>query len=281
MTIDDEDEAINRSVKRFIDRVFRVYGYDFRSYAPASLKRRILRAVERRKLTDIDELNELVTNDQLLFVEVLSDLTVTVTEMFRDPFFYQYLMQHVLPRLASYPSIRIWHAGCSTGEEVYSMAILLHEAGVLGKSTLYGTDINPLAIQKARLGVYSTSELKKATENFYKVGSSGSFSDYYMANHEAGIIETFIKQNIVFAEHNLVTDEVFSEVHLILCRNVFIYFNKSLQNRALEIFYRSLVYKGYMCLGTRETLLFTNFHSDFSLLDVTTSVYQKTGGSPA
>ena len=276
-----EDTATDRSIEEFITDIFRVYGYDFRGYAPASLKRRILRAVEQHQFDDVTEMKDKATDDGIFFAELLSDLTVTVTEMFRDPIFYQYLFQQIIPRLASYPSIRIWHAGCSTGEEVYSMAILLNEAGILDKSTLYGTDINPLAIQKARLGVYFASGIKNSIENYYQVGGLGSFSDYYSANHDAGIMESFLKEKIVFAEHNLVTDEVFSEVHLILCRNVFIYFNKSLQNRALDLFYRSLIYKGYMGLGARESLLFTKFHSNFSLLDSSTSVYQKLGGSIA
>ena len=275
MTIKLEEAAIEKDIQDFLLQSFQKYGFDFRDYAPASLKRTILRAVKRHSFINIPAMTEKVVEDKLLFANLLNDLTITVTEMFRDEVFYRYLFQHIIPRLASYPSIRIWHAGCSTGEEVYSLAILLHEANLLHKSTLYATDINPLALQKARAGVYPIASIRKSIENYHKIGTLGSFSDYFTSDQKAGVIEAFLKNPIVFAEHNLVTDDVFSEVQLILCRNVLIYFNKKLQNRALDIFYRSLCYKGYVCLGAKESIRFSNFSPLFELLDPEAMVYRK------
>ncbi len=274
---DIEDEKVDRDIELFIEGVSRVYDYDFTNYAPASLRRRILRAVERYETVSINALREKVENDKIFFSEILSDLTVTVTEMFRDSEYFKYLTQEVIPRLATYPSIRIWHAGCSTGEEVYSMAILLHEAGLLEKSTLYATDINPLAIQNARRGVYSSFEIKKSTKNYLKAGNRGVFSDYYLSDHDSAIMENFLKERIIFSEHSLAVDDVFSEVNLILCRNVFIYFNKELQNRALDLFYRSLCHRGYLCIGSKESLKFTKFDLLFKHLDKSHEIYQKIG----
>lgn len=269
--ISDEDTEINL----LLETIFVIYGYDFRHYAESSLRRRILRAKERFGFSTISQIEVRIQSDKSFFQNLLSELTVTVSEMFRDPHFYQVLAAEVFPVLATYPSIRIWHAGCSTGEEVYSMAILLKEEGLLERSTIYATDINPLAIQKAKSGVFPASEMRTSTKNYQKAGRRESFGDYYTCSYNVAVIDRSLKENVVFAEHNLATDGVFSEVHLVLCRNVFIYFNKPMQNRALKLFCESLLFKGFLCLGSKESLQFTDHSSVFAEVNAAARIYQK------
>ncbi len=265
----------DREIERLIDAILVTHGYDFRHYAEASLRRRILRASDRFGFATIGEIEAKVLTDASFFSRLLSELTVTVSEMFRDPEVYRLLATDVLPVLATYPSIRIWHAGCSTGEEVYSMAILLKEEGLLERSTLYATDINPAALQKARAGVFSASDMQKATTNYQRAGRREAFGNYYSASYGAAVIERELKDRIVFAEHNLATDEVFSEVHLVVCRNVFIYFDKPMQSRALRIFHESLLFKGFLCIGSRESLEFTDYEPHFAEVSHAGRIYQK------
>ncbi|HYX36377.1 MAG TPA: protein-glutamate O-methyltransferase CheR [Oligoflexus sp.] len=278
MNLESEDQATNEEIALFIKAIHQSYGYDFRDYAPASLRRRVLRARELFECASITELQARAVRDKTFFALLLSEMTVTVSEMFRDPKVYRKLIDEVFPVLATYPSIRIWHAGCSTGEEVYSMAILLHEEGLLKRTTLYATDINPTALRKARSGVFTTEEIQISTANYQKAGRLGSFSDYYTADYGSVLMDRSLRDKVVFAEHNLATDSVFSEVHLILCRNVMIYFNRAMQNRVLKTFYDSLLFKGFMCLGPKETLSFSDYQNVFSEINLDARIFQKLGG---
>ncbi len=262
-------------IARLLETIFRLHGYDFRQYAAASLRRRILRAKEHFGLESVAQMEKKICGDKAFFPQFLSELTVTVSEMFRDPHVYRVLAKEVLPVLATYPSIRIWHAGCSTGEEVYSMAILLKEEGLLERSTLYATDINPLALQKAKAGIFSASQMQNATENYQKSGRTQAFGDYYTAEYGAAVLDRSLKENVVFAEHNLATDGAFSEVHLVVCRNVFIYFNRATQNVALQLFCDSLPFAGYLCLGTKESLDFSAYSQVFAVVSADARIYQK------
>lgn len=275
MELDQNYNDENVAINDLCEEIFVVYGHDFRNYAEASLHRRILRAKEIFGLSGVNEITRRIRTDRTFFQKLLIELTVTISEMFRDPYVYRVLAEEVLPVLATYPSIRIWHAGCSSGEEVYSMAILLKEEGLLERSTLYATDINPLALQKAKAGVYPVSEMRKFTENYHNAGRRAEFGRYYTVDYDMAIFDRSLKKNLVFAEHNLATDGVFSEVHLVVCRNVFIYFNKPMQNRALNLFYESLLFKGFLCIGSKESIDFTDYRYNFSKIMQDSRIYQK------
>ncbi|MBN9296080.1 MAG: protein-glutamate O-methyltransferase CheR [Filimonas sp.] len=251
------------------------YGYDFSNYARASLSRRLDRFMDTAKLNSIYDLKYNLTNSKEFFAFFLQTVTVNVTEMFRDPVFYKTLRERVLPKLASYPIIKIWHAGCATGEEVYSMCILLHEAGLLERSKIYATDINPVNIEKARTGIISLKNMKEFTHNYIQSGGVNDFSQYYTARYENAIIKKELRKNIVFSQHNLVTDQVFNEFQLICCRNVLIYFNKVLQNNVFHLFYDSLAPMGYMALGMKESLLFTDLRFKFETVSNATKIFRR------
>lgn len=271
------DSQIDTAITTLIEALRSEYGYDFCDYAHASLRRRIVRAHTHLGFASVEHMQAALLRDKILFSQFLCELTVTTSEMFRDPDVYRILATRVIPVLASYPSIRVWHAGCSSGEEVYAMAILLKEAGLLSRTTIYATDINPRALQKARSGIYTTTEIHKATANYQRAGGLRSFADYYTAAYDSVVMDRSLKENIVFAEHNLATDAVFSEVHLVMCRNVMIYFNRAMQNRVLTTFYDSLLFKGFLCLGTKETLEFSDFVHVFTPIDREARVFQKLG----
>lgn len=275
MEQENTDTAQNLAIDFLTETIFVTYGYDFRQYAEASLRRRILRAKERFGFSSIHEITARIQSDRAFFQILLTEITVTVSEMFRDPDVYRAIADEVLPILATYPSIRIWHAGCSTGEEVYSMAILLKEEGLLERATIYATDINPLALQQAKSGIFPTSELPRYTENYQRAGRSADFSRYYTAGHGMAIFDRRLRENMVFAEHSLSTDGVFSEIHLIVCRNVFIYFNRTMQNRALKLFCESLPRSGFLCIGSKESLEFMDYRETFRKFSRTSHIYQK------
>lgn len=234
--------------------IYECYGYDFTSYSKASLKRRINRVFTLDKFPSYAELRHRLRNDGIYFERFLVELTVNVTEMFRDPGFFQSLAKEVFPVLATYPFIRIWHAGCSTGEEVYSLAILLKEANLLHKSLLYATDVNPAVVRTAGHGVISTINLAQYTENYRQAGGSEDFSQYYVANYDHIMFSSELRKRIVFSTHNLVSDRSFNQFQLILCRNVLIYFEKELQDKVLALFDESLDNLGYLGLGNKETM---------------------------
>ena len=249
------------------------YGYDFSGYSTASLKRRIIRFCSLANVSVYD-LKYHITNDESFFSWLLQSLTVNVTEMFRDPLFYKQLREDVLPVLGTYPTIKIWHAGCSSGEEAFSMAILLHEAGLLERAKIYGTDMNVSNIAKANSGIIPMLHMKEYTHNYRRSGGSADFSNYYTARYDNAIISKELRANILFSQHNLVTDYVFNEFQLICCRNVLIYFNKELQNHVLNLFYKSLIPLGYLALGTKESLLFTDCSDKFDEISLKNKIFR-------
>ncbi|CAG5016638.1 Chemotaxis protein methyltransferase [Dyadobacter sp. CECT 9275] len=250
-----------------LDDVFRLYGYDFTSYARASLKRRINRIFTLNKFPSFAELRYKVCKDEDYLKYFVEEITVNVTEMFRDPSFYQALRNDILPILGTKPFIRIWHAGCSTGEEVYSMAILLKEAGLLRKSLIYATDLNPSVLEKVRKAIFPLNQMKQYSENYMESGGQLDFSVYYTANYGQAKLNDELSEKIIISTHNLVSDSSFNEFDLILCRNVLIYFNKDLQDRVLKLFDDSLSSLGYLALGSKETLKFSAVQNRFKQLN--------------
>ncbi|HSL70731.1 MAG TPA: protein-glutamate O-methyltransferase CheR, partial [Longimicrobiales bacterium] len=237
-----------------LEGVFRHYGFDFRSYAYSSLKRRLWKRIEAEGLNTVSELQNLVLHDQSAMERLLIDLSVTVSAMFRDPLFYRAFRDRVVPVLRTYPFIRIWHAGCSTGEEVYSMAILLEEEGLYERARIYATDINDVVLSRARSGIYPLDRMQEYTQNYHKAGGKRSFSEYYTAKYDNALFAPSLRRNVVFSQHNLVTDRSFAEFNVILCRNVMIYFDQKLQERVHQLFYESLPIYGILVLGNKESL---------------------------
>ncbi len=250
-------------------------GYDFRNYAYNSLKRRIWHRVHAEKLSSITGLLEKVLHDPACLKRLIADFSINVTEMFRDPSFFLNFREKVVPILRTYPSIRIWHAGCSTGEEVYSMAMLLHEEGLYEKTKIYATDINPEVLKIAKSGLYSLEKMRKYTNNYIQSGGKKAFSDYYNVTSNGVKFHPFLTKNVIFAQHNLVTDRSFNEFHVILCRNVLIYFNKHLQNKVHELFYESLCMLGILGLGDKETIVYTEKAHCYEDVTVGQKLYKK------
>jgi chemotaxis protein methyltransferase CheR len=217
----------------------------------------------------------MVLNDDTFASKLLQDLSITVTEMFRDPAFYRSLRENVIPILKTYPFIKIWHAGCSTGEEAYSMSILIREEGLHDRTTIYATDFNQQALNRAKEGIFPNQMMKEYTTNYQLSGGTESFSDYYTSSYDNVIMKQSLKTNIVWANHNLVTDSVFAEVHLILCRNVLIYFERDLQNKVQSLFYNSLINGGMLCLGSKETFHLAELHEEYTGLDKKQRIFKK------
>ena len=270
-------EAITiEQLNELIDLIKKIYGFDFTNYSKASLKRRLLRVLQLKRL-QLYDLKHLLVNDPAFFQLLLEEITVNVTEMFRDPSFYKALNSQVIPYLSSYQHTKVWCAGCSSGEEVYSLAILLQEAGLRKKSFIYGTDINTEVLQEARKGIYSLRKIKSYAENYQFAGLSGSITDHFTILYDAATIHNELKQNTLFSVHNLVSDSVFNEFQLISCRNVFIYFEIKLQERILDLFYKSLAPLGFLCLGTKETIRSDFFKKKFKVINQKENIYQKIG----
>jgi chemotaxis protein methyltransferase CheR len=259
-----------------LNEIFNRYGYDFRDYARASIVRRINNFMARDRIKDIDELTHRIIADKETFKSLLHSLSVTVTEMFRDPAVYKLLRKKVIPYLSTYPDIKIWIAGCATGQEAYSIAILLHEAELYEKTQIYATDINEHSLQAARNGIYSNDDIKISTANYLKSGGGNSLSDYYYTKYNNSIISKKLKKNITFIKHNLVQNRPFNSFNLIMCRNVLIYFSKDLQTRLIDLFSSSLVPNGFLCLGTKESLDFIDRKKCFKTVDKKSKVYKKT-----
>jgi len=241
-----------------LEGIYRKYGYDFRNYSYASIRRRIWHRIHLERLANVSLLLERVMHDLDTFHRLLGDLVIPVTEMFRDPEMFLAFRRDVIPLLRQLPDIRIWHAGCSTGEEVHSMAILLYEEGLLDKTRIYATDINENALQRAKDGIIPIDRMKQYTKNYQVSGGGQSFSDYYAYDHGTLMLKPYLRNNIVFARHNLVTDRSFNEFHVILCRNVMIYFNTQLRDQVHKLFYESLAQNGFLIVGGKESISFTS-----------------------
>jgi chemotaxis protein methyltransferase CheR len=256
-----------------INLIRHIHGFDFSDYSAASLKRRVTRIMQLQKLSLFD-LRTLLTNDADYFESFLIEVTVNVTEMFRDPPFYKSLATHVIPYLRSYQRIKVWNAGCSTGEELYSFAILFSEENLYDRAFFYGTDVNNEVLEYAKNGIYELQKMKLYSENYQKTGILHTLSDYYTAKYDAAKINRALKKNVLFSVHNLASDGVFNEFQVISCRNVLIYFNTDLQKRVIDLFYNSLANFGFLCLGSKETLR-NNEIGRFKIIDKKNNIYQK------
>ena len=262
-------------IELLLEGIYQHYGFDFRSYAYASIRRRLWKRIEAEGLSTISALQDRVLHDSDLMERLLLDLTINVTAMFRDPGFYRVFREQVVPTLRTYPFIRIWHAGCATGEEVYSMAILLEEEGLYERSRIYATDINEVVLQKAKAGIFPIDRMQEYTENYIAAGGKRSFSDYYVAKYDGALFQPSLTKNVVFSQHNLVTDRSFSEFNVILCRNVLIYFDKTLQARVLTLFYDSLAMFGALALGSKESLRFSPYEECYEQINDREKIYRK------
>ena len=262
-------------LRLFVDAVLLKYDYDFRNYAPASLRRRLAAAMIRFGCKTLTQLQERMLHEPSLFPQLLDFLTVQVSEMFRDPSYFLAVREHVVPILRTYPSLKVWIAGCSCGEEAYSFAILLREEGLLDRTLLYATDINGLALDRARSGVYDLDRVASFTENHSRAGGKTSLSDYYTAAYGGARFDASLREHIVFSDHSLATDAAFAEVQLVSCRNVLIYFDRVLQDRALGLFHESLSHKGFLGIGAKESLRFSSYAEGFNELVRQDRIYRK------
>jgi chemotaxis protein methyltransferase CheR len=262
-------------IELLLEGIYRYYGYDFRNYSPASIRRRIWHRIHAENLPSISSLLNQVLHNRSIMDKLLGDFLINVTEMYRDPSFFRVLRNKVIPGLRDLSTIRIWHAGCSTGEEVYSMAILLYEEGVFHKTQIYATDMNEKSLKLARNGIFPLAKMKLYTRNYHEAGGKRAFSEYYTADHQEVKFHSTLSQNIVFAHHNLVTDQSFNEFHLIICRNVMIYFNQKLQERVHQLFYESLGMNGFLGLGSKESLTFTSRANCYEGVDQNEKLYRK------
>ncbi|MCP4152576.1 MAG: protein-glutamate O-methyltransferase CheR [bacterium] len=269
----DENEKIE--INLLLQAIYEKYGYDFRDYAKASIRRRIHHRLQLSRLETITRMIHEVLQNREFFEKLLLDLTINVTEMFRDPSFFKAVRQIIAPALKKDDFIKIWHAGCSTGEEVYSMAILLREEGLVNNFRIYATDANEVVLAKAKKGIYPLDKMKAYTRNYRNAGGLTSFADYYTARYDHVIIDNKLKKNILFSHHNLVTDFVFGEMDLVVCRNVLIYFSRELQDRAFQLFSQSLHTGGYLCLGSKETTCFSKYADLFEKIERDEKIYIK------
>lgn len=273
----NKNELEEIEIQLLLEGMYRYYGFDFRDYALASLKRRVWNAVRAEGLSSVSGLQEKVLHDSACLERFLLGLSVNVTSMFRNPSFYVAFRNRVIPLLRTYPFIRIWHAGCSTGEEVYSMAILLEEEGLYPRCRLYATDMNEMVLKQAKAGIFPLDSMQEYTQNYLKAGGKHSFSEYYTAAYDSAIFRSSLKENIVFSQHNLATDGSFNEFNVILCRNVLIYFNQSLQERVHKLLYESLIRFGVLGLGRQESLKFTPHEYHYEALDKREKLYRRIG----
>jgi chemotaxis protein methyltransferase CheR len=271
----DNFDNENIELELLLEAIYMKYGYDFRGYARASIKRRVKHRLSVSGLKTLSDMLYMILYDRDFFNTLLGDLSVNVTEMFRDPLFYKALREKILPELAARDVIKIWHAGCATGEEVYSMAILLKEAGLYEKSRIYATDFDETVLAGAKKGLYPIDRLKLYIENYRESGGLESFADYYSARYELVLMDNSLKENILFSNHNLVTDGVFSEMDMIICRNVLIYFKRDLQDRVFGLFRDSLRHHGILCLGSKETVRLSKHSEVFADLVKREKIYRK------
>lgn len=262
-------------IELLLEGIFRHYGFDFRSYAYSSVRRRLWKRIEAEGLSTVSALQAQVLHQPPMMEKLLLDLSINVTAMFRDPGFYLAFRERVVPLLRTYPYIRIWHAGCATGEEVYSMAILLQEEGLYERSRIYATDINEVVLAKAKEGIFPLERMQEYTENYIAAGGKRAFSDYYTAKYGGALFSPSLTKNVVFSLHNLVTDRSFAEFNVILCRNVLIYFDKSLQSRVHGLFYDSLATFGILVLGSKESLRFSPHEDNYEQINGPEKIFRK------
>jgi chemotaxis protein methyltransferase CheR len=270
-----DDRVVDLEVELLIEAIYRRYGYDFRHYARASLRRRVLGALRRMQIDRVADLQDRMLRDPAIFTRLLTQLSVPVTDFFRDPPYFATLREQVLPMLATYPSLKIWVAGCSTGEEVYSLAILLEEAGLLKRTMIYATDINPESLRAAKDAVYPLDRVAGYTRNYLAAGGAASLADYYTAAYDRVRFDQRLRTRVTFADHSLSTDAVFAEVQLVSCRNVLIYFDRVLQERAFALFHEALVPRGFLGIGARESLHGFRVAPAFEAVSRETRVYRR------
>ncbi len=262
-------------IELLLEGIFRHYGFDFRAYAYASIRRRLWKRIEGEGLPTVSALQARVLHEPQLMERLLLDLSINVTAMFRDPTFYRAFRENVVPLLRTYPFIRFWHAGCATGEEVYSMAILLQEEGLYERCRIYATDINEVVLKKAKEGIFPLDRMQEYTENYIAAGGKRAFSDYYLARYGGALFEPTLTKNVVFSPHNLVTDRSFSEFNVILCRNVLIYFDKALQAKVHRLFYESLAMFGILAVGSKESVRFSPHETSYEQINGPEKIYRK------
>jgi len=272
---EQENEPQEIELQLLLEAIYRRYGYDFRSYSVASVRRRVQQHLIVARYDNICALMHDILHNGEAFSALLSNLTINVTEMFRDPDFYQAFREKVVPVLRTHPFLKVWHAGCATGEEIYSMAILLKEEGLYDRCQIYATDIDKEVLEKARRGIFPASELRRFTENYERSGGKKKLSDYYTEKYDNIIMDSALKKNVIFADHDLATDQVFGEMQVVLCRNVLIYFNKELQKRVFRLFKDSLDIAGYLCLGSKESLRFSGCADAFDIIEEKQRIYKK------
>jgi chemotaxis protein methyltransferase CheR len=264
-------------LRLLLEAVFQLYGFDFREYALSSLRRRVRHLMRDEGLSTISALQDRVLHDRKALPRLVSGLSVSVTSMYRDPGFFRAFRQQVVPLLRTYPVVRIWHAGCSTGEEVYAMAVLLEEEGLYDRCQIYATDMNEGALKKAASGTFPLAAMREHTSRYLAAGGRRSFSEYYAVRDRAAVFHPRLRRNLVFAQHNLVTDGSFNEFNAILCRNVLIYFRRPLQERVHRLLYESLGRLGFLGLGSKETVQFTPFQRRYQTVDAVQKLYRKVG----
>lgn len=258
-----------------LEAIYQKHGYDFRHYASTHIKRRLEHRRALLGLASFSEMQHRVIYEEGFFDTLLLDLSINVTEMFRDPWFYKAVREKIVPHLQTYPFVKVWHAGCSAGQEVYSMAILLEEEKMKKRSQTYATDFNDYILSKAKDAIYPIDTVREYTANYIKSGGKNEFSDYYTADNTNVILKKSLKEGVLFSSHNLVTDGVFGEMHVIFCRNVLIYFNRELQDKVLQLFYDSLCPGGFLCLGSKEDLQFSAIADGFDVVSSKEKIYRK------
>ena len=262
-------------IKLLTEGIYEHYGFDFRDYSVPSMKRRIWKRIYAEGLSTVSGLQEKVLHDAGTMERLLLDLSINTTAMFRDPTFYLAFRQKIVPTLRTYPFVRIWHAGCSTGEEVYSMAMLLQEEGLYERCRIYATDINETVLQRAKEGIFPLSSMQENTSNYIAAGGTGNFSQYYTARYDHAIFRPSLRENVVFAQHNLVTDASFNQFNVIFCRNVLIYFNNELQDRVQKLFLNSMETFGILGLGKKETIKYTTIADSYEVIDAEERIYRR------
>ncbi|MFJ7649738.1 CheR family methyltransferase [Lysinibacillus sp. NPDC097279] len=265
----------NMEIELLLEAVYRLSGFDFRQYNQSSISRRIYNRMRVNNIPTISRVLEKVIHEEDFLEQLLNDFSINVTEMFRNPSFFKAFRKEVVPYLKQYPEIRIWHAGCATGEEVYSMAILLQEEGLIDRAVIYATDMNEHVLEKAKRGAFSIKKMQAYTTNYMLAGGSHAFSEYYKTDYQYAYFHPELLKNIIFAQHNLVTDQSFNEFHVIICRNVLIYFSPVLQSQVHHLFYESLSPNGFLCLGDKETLRCEAIISNYKETVAIEKIYQK------